>query len=196
VENEHVENAFADLVARLRSGDPEAATEFVRKYEPVIRLEIQMGLRDSRLRRAFDASDVCQSVLASFFIRAAAGQYELDSQEGLAGLLIRMARNKLASQARRYTNTRRDVRRDTTPEVEPAVAGVEPSPSRQIEWRELLQRFREHLTEDERVLADARAQGKAWAEIATELGGDARVLSKRLERAVDRVCAELGLEDE
>jgi RNA polymerase sigma-70 factor (ECF subfamily) len=189
------ETSFAELIARLRAGDHEAAAELVRLYGPVIRLEVRMGLRDSRLRRAFDESDVCQSVLASFFVRAAAGQYDLDTPEGLTGLLVRMARNKLASQARRHTNARRDVRRVTTQEDElNAAAG--PSPSQQIAWRELLQKFREHLTDEERVLADARAQGRQWADIAAEVGGDARVLSKRLERAVDRVCSELGLEQD
>jgi RNA polymerase sigma-70 factor (ECF subfamily) len=189
------ETPFAELIARLRTGDHEAAAELVRQYGPVIRLEVRMGLRDSRLRRAFDESDICQSVLASFFVRAAAGQYDLDTPEGLTGLLVRMARNKLASQARRHTNTRRDVRRVTTQEGE-VNPTAEPSPSEQIEWRELLQKFREHLTDEERVLADARASGRQWADIAAEVGGDARVLSKRLERAVDRVCRELGLEEE
>src|SRR6478735_7912394 len=102
---------FPELVARLRAGDHSAAAELVRDYGPVIRLEVRMGLRDSRLRRAFDESDVCQSVLASFFVRAAAGQFDLDTPEGLAGLLVRMARNKLASSARRHTSGRRDVRK-------------------------------------------------------------------------------------
>ena len=31
-----------------------------------------------RLRRLFDSMDISQSVFASFFIRAALGQYELD----------------------------------------------------------------------------------------------------------------------
>jgi RNA polymerase sigma-70 factor (ECF subfamily) len=188
------ETPFAELVARLRAGDHSAAVELVRDYGPVIRTEVRMGLRDSRLRRAFDESDVCQSVLASFFVRAAAGQFDLDTPEGLTGLLVRMARNKLASQARRHTSGRRDVRRSQTPEGEPPPA-ADPSPSQQVEWRETLARFREHLTPEERVLADARAAGRPWADIAAEVGGDARVLSKRLERAVDRVCQELGLED-
>jgi RNA polymerase sigma-70 factor (ECF subfamily) len=38
--------------------------------------------------------DICQSVLASFFVRAAVGQFELDRPEPLVGLLIGMARNK------------------------------------------------------------------------------------------------------
>jgi RNA polymerase sigma factor (sigma-70 family) len=189
------ETQFPELVARLRKGDNEAAAELVQRYGPVIRLEVRMALRDSRLRRAFDESDVCQSVLASFFVRAAAGQYDLDTPEGLAGLLVRMARNKLASQARRHTNARRDIRRVATQEGEGAAAPA-PSPSREVEWRELLQQFREHLTDDERRLADARAQGQQWADIAAEVGGDARALSKRLERAVDRVCRELGLDQD
>ena len=106
-----------------------------------------------------------------------------------------MARNNLASQARRHTNARRDVRRVATQEGEGAAAPA-PSPSREVEWRELLQQFREHLTDDERRLAEARAQGRQWADIAAEVGGDARALSKRLERAVDRVCCELGLEED
>ena len=79
------ETPFPELVAQLRKGDNEAAAELVQRYGPVIRLEVRMALRDSRLRRAFDESDVCQSVLASFFVRAAAGQYDLDTSEGLAG---------------------------------------------------------------------------------------------------------------
>jgi RNA polymerase sigma-70 factor (ECF subfamily) len=190
------ENEFTAFVRRIRAGDSDAAVELVRNFGPAIRLEVQMGLRDARLRRAFDASDVCQSVLASFFVRVAAGQYELVSPEGLAGLLVRMARNKLVSQARRHTNTRRDVRRIEDVAENVSVASAGPTPSREIEFRDLLQQFRARLTDDECRLADARTQGKAWGEIATEVGGDPRVLCKRLERAIDRVCRELDLDDD
>ena len=53
--------------------------ELVRDFEPAIRMEVHCRLRDQRLRRAFDSLDICQSVLASFFVRAASGQYELDT---------------------------------------------------------------------------------------------------------------------
>ena len=42
-------------------------------------------------------------MLASFFVMAATGQYDLESPEELAKLLMSMARNKLASLARRKT---------------------------------------------------------------------------------------------
>ena len=39
--------------------------------------------------------DICQSVLGSFFVRAATGQYKLETPEHLLKLLTTMARNKL-----------------------------------------------------------------------------------------------------
>ena len=88
--------SFAEFVRRIRAGDATAAAELVRRYEPVVRLEVRVRLGDPRLRRAFDSMDVCQSVLASFFVRAAAGQYELGGPGDLVRLLVAMARRKLA----------------------------------------------------------------------------------------------------
>ena len=47
-------------------------------------------------------------MLLSFFVRAAAGQYELERPEQVVKLLVTMARNKLASAARREHRQRRD----------------------------------------------------------------------------------------
>ena len=105
------DNTFADFVARIRAGDEQAAAELVRQFEPLIRREIRMQLDDHRLSRLFDSMDICQSVLASFFLRTAAGEYDLERPEQLVGLLVTMARNKLASAARRENRECRDHRR-------------------------------------------------------------------------------------
>ena len=91
------EEEFLELLARVRAGDERAAEELVRCYEPLIRFEVRLRLTDPRVCRLFDSIDVCQSVLSSFFVRAAAGQYELDRPQQLVGLLVTMARNKVAS---------------------------------------------------------------------------------------------------
>ena len=70
------ENSFDGLVARLRCGDPDAAAELVRRYEPAIRAAVRGRMADTRLRRLFDSMDVCQTVLDSFLARVALGQYE------------------------------------------------------------------------------------------------------------------------
>ena len=50
-------------------------------------------------------------LLASFFVRAAAGQYDLERPEQLRALLMGMVRNKLAFQLRKQRAQRRDHRR-------------------------------------------------------------------------------------
>lgn len=72
---------FAEFLRRIRAGDEHAAAELVRRYEPAIRLEVRLRLGDPRLRRVLDSMDICQSVLASFFVRAAVGQYDLERPE-------------------------------------------------------------------------------------------------------------------
>jgi hypothetical protein len=88
---------FADFVRRIRAGDEQAAAEMVRRYEPLIRREVRLSLEDRHLARVFDSMDICRSVLKSFFVRTAAGQYDLDTPAQLQRLLVTMARHKLAS---------------------------------------------------------------------------------------------------
>ncbi len=188
--------SFHDLIGRVRAGDQAAAAELVRRYEATVRRVVRFRLVDARLGAVLDSTDVCQSVLASFFVRAASGQYELDRPEDLVRLLATMARNKLASQARRERAGRRDRRRAATagPDDERLVAGG-PSPSSQVAAAELLQEARRRLTPDERQLVELRGEGHDWAVIAARLGETPVVLRKRLSRALDRVARELGLDE-
>jgi RNA polymerase sigma factor (sigma-70 family) len=187
---------FQDAIRRIRAGDEQAAAELVRRFEPLVRREIRLNLKDRRLARVFDSMDVCQSVLASFFVRTAAGEYDLESPQQLAGLLMHMARNKLASAARRQYRQRRDARRTGADDVALAqVADQELSPSEQVGGRELLERLRAELTDEERQLAELRGEGLAWDEIARRLGGKAQARRMQLARAIERVAAQMGLDE-
>jgi RNA polymerase sigma-70 factor (ECF subfamily) len=194
----HDELTFSNLIQRVREGDELAATKLVQRYEAEIRREVRARLRfrDPRLRRSFDSMDIVQSVLQSFFVRVALGQYDLDEPSQLCALLMSMARNKLAEHVRFEHRERRDVRR-----VEEGIitelpqAADDPSPSRVIAGKDLLHEFRHRLTAEERELADLRAEGRTWAELAVKLGGTPEARRKQLSRAVDRVALELGLRD-
>jgi RNA polymerase sigma factor (sigma-70 family) len=186
-----------ELIRRIRAGDDRAAAELVERYEPAIRREVRLRLEDPRLRRVFDSMDVCQSVLASFFVRAAAGQYDLQEPGQLLRLLVTMARNKVASEARRQHRQRRDSRR-VSPGGDEAlgmVAAGGESPSQIVAGEELLRAFRLGLSEAERRLADLRAEGLSWDEIAAKTGGTAQARRVQLARAIDRVARNLGLDD-
>jgi RNA polymerase sigma-70 factor (ECF subfamily) len=189
------DQAFMDLVGRVRAGDGQAAAELVRRYEPAIRLAVRARLTDPALRRLLDSLDVCQSVLASFFVRAAAGQFHLDGPGQLLKLLEGMARNKLLRQAERQGAARRDYRRlDRVGPGDGHVLDPGPSPSQVVANRELWQQFHSRLTAEERRLADGRAAGRSWPEIAAEVGGRPDALRMQLNRALDRVTRELGLD--
>jgi RNA polymerase sigma-70 factor (ECF subfamily) len=187
--------SFVALMRRVRAGDTSAAEDLWQRYEPALRREVRLRLRDPKLRRLFDETDVCQSVMASFFVRAAAGQFELDGPEQLHRLLVQMGRNKLVAQVRRHRARRRDCRRvEELPADGAAAAGAGPSPSQAVSWRELLEQFRGRLSAEERQLADLRAQGRSWADIAALVGGTADSRRVQLSRAAARVARELGLE--
>jgi RNA polymerase sigma factor (sigma-70 family) len=186
-------DSFAEFIRRIRAGDNQAARELVERYEPVIRREVRLRVRDQRLASRFDWTDVCQSVMASFFVRAAAGRYELEQPDHLLRLLVVMTRNKVTKQVRRNSADRRDYRRlePRDPAYLDGRLAEVPNPSRLIAGRELLEELRRRLSEEERRLADLRADGCEWAEIAAELGGTPQARRKQLARALDRVEQQL-----
>ncbi len=190
------ETSFEELMRRVRAGDEQAAEELVRRYEPTIRRVVRVRLVDARLQRLFDSMDICQSVFGSFFVHAALGDYELAMPEQLLGLLVSMSQKKVIDQSRRAGAARRDYRRlrEGAADREKHWAAGDPSPSRQVAGAELLAEFRRRLTAAEREIADRRAAGLNWPQIAADLGGSPEALRKQLSRAVERVAAELGME--
>src|SRR5262245_17131627 len=80
--------SFAELISRVRAGNHEAAAELVRRYEPAIRRVARYRLQDARLNGSLESMDICQSVMASFFVRAASGQFDLEQPEQLQKLLL------------------------------------------------------------------------------------------------------------
>jgi RNA polymerase sigma factor (sigma-70 family) len=195
---------FQSLIARVRAGDEQAAAELVGHYEPAIRRAARVRLVDTRLKRLLDSMDICQSVMASFFVRAALGQFELETPDQLLRLLATMTRNKLAGQVKGHGAARRDFRRLTAAQSDrdgeadagaERIAGQGPTPSRDLAARELLEEALRRLSPEEKRILDCREQGGQWAEIATELGSSPEAIRKRLARAVERVAHELKLDE-
>jgi RNA polymerase sigma factor (sigma-70 family) len=189
--------SFGELIGRVRSGDALAAAEVVRRYEPALRRAVRARLRrDPRLCRLLDSVDVSQSVLASFFVRAALGQYDLTTPEHLLKLLATIARNKVVNQAKRQRAVRRDDGHNEPLAEGRDVPAPGPGPGDQAEARELLAEALRRLSPEERRSLELRDEGRAWAEIAAALGGSPDALRVQLARAVARVSAELGLDED
>jgi RNA polymerase sigma factor (sigma-70 family) len=192
------ELSFKELIERVRHGDEPAADELLRRYEPAMRRVIQVRLFDSRIRRVHDADDICQSVLASFFVRLALGQYEFDTPEDLIKLLGSMARNKIADKGRRAElEGPIDQRLHLSEIAEGAAKATDGTPSQNIAIRELITEARRRLNPEDRRLLELREAGLEWIDIAQQVGGSPEALRKRLARAGALVAQQLGLvEDE
>jgi RNA polymerase sigma-70 factor (ECF subfamily) len=179
---------FAEFLRRIRDGDEAAARELVRRFEPLIRREVRLRIGDGRLNRSFDSQDVSQSVLASFFTRAASGEYELDRPDQLGRLLMTMARNRLISRTRRERRLVRDVRRVVgEPMLLEQLVDRQPSPSDVVSRKEQLDRLKAALTTNEQQILELRALGFTWDEIAAKLGGNGHARRMQLSRGLARM---------
>jgi RNA polymerase sigma factor (sigma-70 family) len=189
------EEDFVAFVDRVRAGDQQAAADLVQRYQGLIRREIRLRLSDPAVYRIQDDEDICQSVLASFFVRATLGQYELNDPAQLRQLLLAMARNKLARAGRSAHAQKRDGGRTAAEAADDmSLPGAAPTASRVVAGRELLDAVRGRLSDEERQVVEMRSHGHDWATIANQLGGTPDSRRMQVARALDRVGAELGLE--
>jgi RNA polymerase sigma-70 factor (ECF subfamily) len=191
------DSAFRDLIRRARAGDQRAAEELLRGYEPALRLVVRRRLTDPSLRRLLDSTDVCQSVLGTFFVRLVLGQFEVDSPDQLMKLLAAMARNKVCNLWDQQRAACRDQRRNHGDgEVVEQLPDPASSPSQAVATQELLREVRGHLSEEEWRLVDLRYyQNCSWEAIAAQVGGQVDAVRMRLQRALARVKNDLGLAD-
>jgi RNA polymerase sigma-70 factor (ECF subfamily) len=197
---------FQALLRRVRAGDGQAAAELVRRYELATRRTARVWPTDTRLNRLLDSKDICQSVLASFFVRAGLGQYELETPAQWLNLLATMTSNKLFNQVKSHRSIRRDYRRIENRGAgngsgeRSVVGGAEGpaspdrTPSSEVATRELREDARRRLSAGELSLLEHREHGREWTEIAAELGSSPEAIRKRLACAIDRVAHELGLD--
>ena len=175
---------------RVRAGEPEAAEELVRSYEPEIRREVRLRLSDPGLRRVLDSMDICQSVLGNFFARAALGQFELDEPRQLVGLLLTMVRNRVTDWARKQR--REAALRDAGKESD-EIPTTDRGPGTVAADRSLVRDVRARLSAEELRIADLRLQGSSWSDVAAEVGAGPEAVRKRFERSLDRAARELKL---
>jgi RNA polymerase sigma factor (sigma-70 family) len=189
-------DTFQALLDRVRAGDAEAIADLLRGHEPAVRRLVRLGLTDPRLRRVLDSTDVCQVVLANFLVRAAEGQFDLRCPDELRRLLGTMTRNALRNCVRIHHAECRDARRlDAGGDAALAtVADPGADPGEVVAERELLEQAQRLLSPEERALAEQRAAGRAWADLAEEHGTSPEALRKQLARARGRVLRRLGAE--
>ena len=179
---------FRDLTDRVRAGDQDAAAELTRMLEPFILRYVRFAMRKRRkydaIRARLGASDVCQSVLASLFVRLREGRFELTCRAQVERLLRVMSRFKLGAEGRRLSVILREVIGEGSP---PDQADSGPGPEKAVDDKDLAEIVIKHLADDDLDILQRRLDGDTWLAIAADLGVNADALRKRLARAIQRV---------
>ena len=130
-------------------------------------------------------------------MRLPADQFDLEYPGQVANLLAQLAHNRVRSHRAKHRAGKRD-RRLVEGEGEAALAAViDPAgdPASVVENRDLLERLFDRLAPDARAIAELRATGQGWPEIAARCGKRPDAVRKQYERAVDRALETMGLKE-
>jgi RNA polymerase sigma-70 factor (ECF subfamily) len=172
---------------RLKVGDPDAAREVFERYARRL-----VGLAAARLpeilRPRVDAEDVVQSVFKSFFLRQAAGHFEVANWDALWAILTVLTVRKCGHKVEYHLAVRRDARRDkaasasdSAPDFDPA--SPEPTPAEAVLLAETLEQALAGLKETHREIVLRRLQGCTIEEVSAQLGCSERTVHRVLEKA-------------
>jgi RNA polymerase sigma factor (sigma-70 family) len=178
------DKTFAELVARTRRGDNEAAGELARLYEQDILLVARLCL-GAALRPYVDSMDLVQSVHHSLLLGLRQNKFSLSTPGDLVALALTLVRRKVARRWRRSERQRRFDRGTDEAPLPPALAELEsrlPGPEETAQYNDALVQLRGHLDPLDRQVIELRLEGHSTAEVARRLGLDADVLRVRLSR--------------
>ena len=184
------ESDVGGFLARIQSGDEEAARELLARYEPEVRLVVRRQL-PRLLRSRFDSLDFLQSVWGSFFRKVRTGPAEFEDARHLVAFLARAAKNKVIDEYRRAASRKGDMHRE-----EPIwgegdhpreLAAVLDTASEVAEAREAFGRLRDLIPEERHSILELKADGLSSKDIGTKLGISERTVQRVLEELRRRV---------
>jgi RNA polymerase sigma-70 factor (ECF subfamily) len=174
------------LVDRCRMGDGEAARLLFARY--VDRLVAVARRRLSQpLQGRVDPEDIVQSVFRTFFSRVQGGQFQLDQQNDLCKLLMRITVNKTLRQVAYQKAAKRDPSQEAHPEAGERehvlqLLARDPAPEEAVAFLDQLEHFLGQLAPDDRRILEMRMQGYSNEEICQELDTYDRKIRRVLER--------------
>jgi RNA polymerase sigma-70 factor (ECF subfamily) len=192
------DSSFAALMKRLRAGDQDAARQLFHRFA-----ERLIALARSRLsgpmRRREDPEDIVQSVFKSFFLRHAAGKFELADWDNLWAVLAVITLRKCGHHIDHLRAACRNVYREVQapPGVEEAaeswgVIARDPTPTEAAMLAETLEEVMRTLDAREQKMLALSFEGHSILAISKQVGRSERTVQRVLERVrrkLERMCA-------
>ena len=192
------EDNCANLVARWRAGDQQAAAELVQRYTARL-----VALARSRLSgsvaRQVDPEDLVQSAYRSFFAKARQGAIDFAENGDLWQLLVTITLHKLQNQVKRATAQKRAAHKEQTFGSEDSLLGLrgvalggEPSPVEALALVDLLEQIMRSLEPSERRILEMRLQGYTLKEVAAEVQCSERTVRRTVSEIKERLQQRVG----
>lgn len=175
-----------ELIERCRRGDEDAAREvfdaYVARLIPLARRRISQ-----RLASRVDPEDIVQSVFRTFFARLKDDKFEINDQDDLFRLLVRITVHKTLRQIAHHKAAKRDPnmempQSDSTNEQVLQLLSNEPTPEATVTFLDQLEHFLGQLQPQDRQILELRMEGFSTEEIAKKLGSYDRKVRRVLER--------------
>lgn len=184
---------FEELMARLCSGDDEAATLVFQRF---VRQLIALAERklSASMRGRVDVEGVVQSAYRSFFRRQGRGEFTLEGWDELWGLLAVITLRKCAKQCEKLRAARRSVAREVHWKDGSGLCQFDraPAPFEAAMLAELIESLLRALEEDDRQVVEHLLAGYTAVEIAQKLDCSERTVRRVRHRAKSRLLALVG----
>jgi RNA polymerase sigma factor (sigma-70 family) len=167
----------ANLLARWREGDEQAAAQLFERYAQRLIVMAQRRL-PGKLAARVDAEDIVQSVYRSFFIAARNGRFVLQQSGDLWRLLLGITLHKVQHQVRFHLADKRTVSseragggsKDGHFHLPVHLLAQDPSPEEAAALADLLEAAMSGFKPLDRRMIELRLQGYELHEIAEETG--------------------------
>jgi RNA polymerase sigma factor (sigma-70 family) len=174
------DTSFTQFLARLSTGDQEAAREI---YERFVGQLVALAARklDRRLGAKADPETVAHSAFESFFVRYRSGAVEVHNWGMVFGLLAHITVRKALNRNRYHRQQRRDDTGTVSFEDWQAVARG-PSVEDEVEVAELLTATLNGFDPDEREVIETYMNGSTPGAVAQKVGLSTRTVQRILER--------------
>jgi RNA polymerase sigma-70 factor (ECF subfamily) len=188
----------AELLARWRAGDQQAATELVDRFTERL-LALVRGQMSEKLARRIDAEDVLQSAYRTFFAGARDDRYVLRRPGDLWRLLSAIAVHKVQHQVEHHTAEKRSIDQETSfggesglSDIPPEVFAREPSPLEAAALVDELDWLLRDLKPLHRQMVEMRLQGHALQDIAAATDRSDRLVRRVLDQVKGRLQERVG----
>jgi RNA polymerase sigma factor (sigma-70 family) len=157
------------LIEKLSQGDPAAAEQAFRTYEPYLRLVVRRQL-PAWLRPKFDSVDVVQSVWADLIEGFRDAGWHFADADHLRAFLVKVTRNRFIDRLRQHEQARDHEQPLYESSVSHGVSAPDPRPSEVAQAEDLWEQMLALCPPSHQEILRLKREGLALDEIAAQAG--------------------------